>query len=55
MSGAVLDVTLYSLVWTGMRKELLFSSCCQYISKLTAELEQAGCLDFRGSVVFSAL
>lgn len=55
ISGAVLVVMLCSLVWTGVRKELLFSSCCQYISKLTAELEQAGCLDFRGSAVFSAL
>lgn len=37
-----------------VEEELLFSSCCQYISKLTAELEQVGCSDFRGSV-FSAL
>lgn len=45
ISREMLDVTLSSLVWTGLMKELLFSFCCQYIFDLTAELVQVGYLD----------
>lgn len=45
ISREMLDVTLSSLVWTGLMKKLLFSFCCQYIFDLTAELVQVGYLD----------